>query len=88
MMKVVKLDGRHNLYRKGYTHAFRFNNWNDNARAVENALRNKVYKNDSWRSSNWDTFWGKANRDGYDRTRPYWIGVRNEAVVTQILLSL
>jgi hypothetical protein len=87
-MKVVKLDRRHHLHRKGYTYAFRFNNWSSEAQDIESVLRNKVYKNDSWRTSNWDTFWGKAKRNGYDRTRPYWIGVRNETVVTQILLSL
>ena len=91
-MKVVKLDKRHRLFRKGMTHAIKFENEWDKQRVVENALRD-VY---GWEYGNyhWDTFRGKVKiiRDRYgmydSRVHPYWIGVRNEADLTMVLLKV
>ena len=79
-MKVIKLDGRHNLKRKGYDWAFRFSGWNPNAQKVENTV--KKFEGYRWDS----TFWGKPS--GRNSGRPYYIGVKNESTVTMVLLSL
>jgi hypothetical protein len=79
-MKVIKLDGRHNLKRKGYDWAFRFNGWTSEAGTVESAVK----KLEGFR---WDcTFWGKPS--GSNRTRPYYVGVKNESTLTMAMLSL
>ena len=79
-MKVIKLDGRHNLKRKGYDWAFRFKGWNPSAQKVENAV--KKFEGYRWDS----TFWGKPT--GRNSGRPYYVGVKNESTVTMVLLSL
>jgi len=38
-VKLIKLDGRHNLKRKGYTWAFRFNGWSPAAGKVETTVK-------------------------------------------------
>lgn len=79
-MKVIKLDHRHNLKRKGYDWAFRFRGWEPGAQKVENAVK----KLEGYR---WDsTFWGKPS--GRNSGRPYYIGVKKESTVTMVLLSL
>lgn len=91
-MKVVKLDRRHRLFRRGMTHAIKFENDWDNQRRVENVLRDMY----GWEygNKNWDTFRGKVkiNRDRWGhldgRVHPYWIGVRNEADLTMVLLRV
>lgn len=91
-MKVVKLDKRHRLFRRGMTHAIRFENEWDKQRLVENTLTDMY----GWGygNRNWDTFRGKVkiNRDRngfYDsRVHTYWIGVRNEADLTMVLLKV
>lgn len=78
-MKVIKLDGRHNLKRKGYSWAFRFKGWSTDAGKVESTVK----KLEGW---HWDcTFWGKDNGNGY---RPYYVGIKKESTVTMALLSL
>jgi hypothetical protein len=81
-MKVIKLDGRHRLYKEGFTHAFRFNSWNDEALKVERVLSSKL--GSQWAHwPKWKSHWGKSTASG----RPYWLGVREEKVITQVLLS-
>lgn len=91
-MKVVKLDKRHRLFRRGMTHAFKFeNDWNKQ-RLVENVLCDMY----GWGygNQNWDTFRGKVkinrNRLGHTdgRVHTYWIGVRNPADLTMVLLRV
>jgi hypothetical protein len=90
-MKVVKLDRRHRLFRRGMVYAFKFENDWDNQRRVENVLRDMY----GWEygNKNWDTFRGKVkiNKDRWGhldgRIHPYWIGVRNEADLTMVLLK-
>lgn len=83
-MKVVKLDNRHNLKRKGYAWAFKFDDWETDSNNVEKAVR----KLEGW---SWDnTFWGKANKDRYGNStrRPYYVGVKNESTLTLVMLTL
>ena len=83
-MRIVKLDNRHRLYKEGFTHAFRFSGWTDKCRAVESTLSNKYGV--SWNNTKcWGSYWGKPSRSG---SRIIWIGVRNEALLSQVLLSL
>ena len=79
-MKLIKLDGRHNLKRKGYSWAFRFDGWSSSVIKVENTVK----KLEGYR---WDcTFWGKPS--GRNSSRPYYVGIKNESTVTMALLSL
>jgi hypothetical protein len=78
MVKVIKLDRRHNLYYKGYRYAFRINRWTADSNKIEKAVKDL----EGWR---WDsTFWGKNNGNG----RPYYIGFRNESTATMAMLKL
>ena len=83
-MKLVKLDHRHSLKRKGYAYAFRFEHWESEASKVESTVRRHE-------KSGYDfTFWSKKavlNSKGYS-SRPYWIGIRNESTVSMVLLSM
>lgn len=90
-MKIVKLDRRHRLFRNGMTYAFKFENDWANQRIVEDVLR-KMY---GWEygNDNWNTFRGKIkiNKDRWGhldgRVHPYWIGVKNEADITAVMLQ-
>lgn len=78
-MKLIKLDGRHNLYRKGYRYAFRVSRWTADSNKIEKAVK-------ELEGFRWDnTFWGKANR--YD-TRPYYIGMVHESTATMAVLKI
>jgi len=83
-MKVIKLDGRHNLYHKGYRFAFRFPSWSNDAGRVESAVK-------KLEGYQWDcTFWAKPNRDrwGNGSSRCYYVGVKNESTTSIVLLLL
>ena len=79
-MKLIKLDYRHNLKRKGYDWAFKFQGWDWRSSKVEAAVKQL----EGWR---WDmTYWGKpAGRHG---GRPYYVGVKNESTATMVLLKV
>ncbi len=77
-MKLIKLDGRHNLYRKGYRYAFVVNRWNADSGKIERAVKEL----EGWR---WDcTFWGKPKNG----TRPYYVGFKNESTATMAMLKV
>ena len=79
-MRVIKLDHRHNLKRKGYDWAFRFTGWDTKATKVESAVK----RLEGYR---WDnTFWGKPT--GRHTGRLYYVGVKNESTLTMVMLSL
>ena len=81
-MKLIKLDGRHNLYRKGYAWAFRFRGWSVQAGRCENAVRE--IEGRTWGNNN--VFWGKpTERFG---GRPYYVGIKNESTATLVLLKM
>jgi hypothetical protein len=82
MMKLIKLDGRHNLYHKGYRYAFRVNRWTTDAHKIEKAVK-------ELEGYHWDnTFWGKQTNDNGWPTRPYYIGIKNESTATMAMLKL
>jgi hypothetical protein len=83
-MKLIKLDGRHNLYRKGYRYAFLIDRWSADSNRVE-----KVVK--ELEGYHWDsTFWGKPkfNKISGYTARPYYVGMRNESTATMALLKI
>jgi hypothetical protein len=83
-MKVVKLDRRHRLGKQGFTHAFRFEGYESSVVDIEKNLSTKYGY--SWNNEKcWGSYWGKKSVNG---SRLYWIGFRNEQLVTQTLLSL
>lgn len=79
-MKVTKLDGRHNLYRKGYCFAFKFNTWSNEANKIETLVK----KLEGFHYN--CTFWAKPR--GNSGNRCYYIGVKKESTVSIVLLSI
>ena len=82
-MKLIKLDRRHHLYHKGYRFAFVVDRFTKDTNRLEKAVTEcQGYRYDS-------TFWGKA-KTGYRgyTVRPYYIGLRNEATATLVMLKL
>lgn len=85
-MKFIKLDGRHNLYQKGYRYAFLFEHgrWDRSVNYLERAVK-------QIEGVHWDnTFWGKARLSptvGYI-VRPYYVGVKNESTASLVLLQV
>ena len=85
-MKVVKLNSRHTLYKQyGFTHALRFEGWATEVAKFERVAYER-FGNQYANRALWKTHWTKPN--GRTRARPYWIGVQNEAMLTQLLLSV
>lgn len=78
-MKLIKLDGRHTLKRRGYDWAFRFRGWSSRASKVEAA----VVQLEGWRYDM--TFSGKPRMS---TGRPYYVGVKNESTATMVLLKV
>jgi hypothetical protein len=78
-MRLVKLDHRHNLKRKGYDWAFRFEGYDSRSSKVESAVRQL----EGWR---WDnTFWSKSK----GRTsRLFYVGIKSESTATMVLLKV
>ena len=90
-MKVVKLRKTQTLYKRGFTHAFKFTKWDEETGSVLAAL-NKIYNNRQWRGRYWAwevsfTDWKPNPEDGLWK-RSTFIGVRSEAVISQVLLIL
>ena len=85
MMRVVKLDKRFVLAKQGYTHAFRFDCWNNEAYKIETVLR-ELHPSTPWINGAWCSHFSK--RDNYTKQRPYWIGVKSESDITRILLMI
>lgn len=79
-MKLIKLDHRHNLKRKGYDWAFRFKGYDTRATKVESAVKQlEGYR--------WDnTFWGKPS--GRNTSRPFYVGIKNESTASLVLLKV
>jgi len=83
-MKFIKLDRRHNLYRRGYQYAFLFTEY---GKHIPDS-----YKVEKWVSEaeglKWydHTFFGKY-RKGQDRT-PYYVGFHKESTATLVMLKI
>lgn len=72
-MKIVKLNNTHTLFHKGCTVALRFNSpWSPGAMQCRKALANMD-------NTKWFTF-NSGHR------RPYWIGFKDEKLMTWLLL--
>lgn len=77
-MKLIKLDGRHNLYRKGYRYAFMMVRFSSESNKIERAVK-------ELEGFYWDnTFWGKPKQ----YSRPYYVGFKNESTATMAMLKL
>lgn len=84
-MKVIKLNGRHNLYRRGFKYAFLFTDYKPstpNAFTIERLV--KQAEGAGWAYNN--TFYGKRT-EKYDRT-PYYVGFHNPETEMLVKLSL
>lgn len=79
-MKLIKLDGRHTLKRRGYDWAFRFRGWDTRSVKVEAAVKQL----EGWRYDM--TFSGKPT--GRYTGRLYYVGVKNESTATIVLLKV
>jgi hypothetical protein len=85
-MKVIKLDRRFKAYQFGFTHAIKFKDWIDgDARKVASAFSD-MYGWDWDYTKPYKSFHGKRNR--YTGNRPQYFAVKNEAVITQVLLKM
>ena len=74
-MKVVKLNRTHKLFRFGYTYALRFPRRNMEALKVIDGLT-QAFGADK-------TVW-KVYRS--DKKRPFWIGFKEESMITMALM--
>lgn len=70
-MKFIKLNGRHNLHRKGFRFAFSFDGYEDNMYKIEQLVRETEKL--SWGTH---TFYGKP-RDRRS-VRKFYVGFRDE----------
>lgn len=91
-MKVVKLHSRYVLGQYGFTHGFRFPNQNKDSDRVKRALY-QIHGKDTqpwnqwWRWQNQGAPWGYYKAPKKSNT-PYWVGVKNEADISAVLLML
>lgn len=84
-MKVIKLNGRHNLYRRGFRYAFLFTDYNPltpNPFTVERLVKQV----EGYGTFYQNTFYGKRV-EGHERT-PYYIGFNKPETETFVALSL
>lgn len=81
-MKVIKLDGRHNLYRNGFKYAFVNNGYASGWYALEH----KVKQAEDFGWAHDCTYIGKPDR--YTGCRTYYIGFNKEETATMVMLQL
>jgi hypothetical protein len=86
-MKVIKLDRRHRLHRLGFAHAFKFEDgFKEDRHIILNLERTLEAQYGLSNEKNvWKWQWNSRSTNG---NRVYYIGVRNEAIVTQLLMML
>jgi hypothetical protein len=86
-MKIVKLNRRWKQYKEHHhTVAFRFDGWSKTAKRIEDKLRQLTNTGGWTESAEWYSYFGKAP-DTY-RPRPYYITMRDESLMSAILLSV
>lgn len=86
-MKILKLNRRWRQFKEhGHTMAFRFNNgFTKEAGQIEAALRAVTARGGWERQGEWYGYYSKSStRDG---ARPYFITLRDENLVTMVLLK-
>lgn len=87
-MKIVKLNRRFNLYRDGFTHALRWDQWEYNKIDPYEKAFAKLYGGAkyNYREANWAAmFGGKRGTNGF---KPYFIYVRSEAMISAAMLGV
>jgi len=88
-MKLVKVRTQWKLHSARMPVALRFDSWGDESRIVETWLK-EHHGNESWSysdcTSQWKSHWGTSRTTG--GPRPYFIGLRDESMVSVILLTL
>jgi hypothetical protein len=95
-MKIIKLDKRHRYYKHGFTAAIKCEEGlSSRSRNIENWLISRYgpepWYQDGKNNHPWVGFIGRADRKKFiDRWKlhPYWICVKNEAVLTMVILSM
>ena len=86
-MKIVKLNRRWNQYKEHrHTVAFRFDSWTETAKRIEDKLRQLTNTGGWTKSAEWYSYFGKAP-PGY-RPRPYFITMRDESLMSAVLISV
>jgi hypothetical protein len=86
-MRIVELDKKHELFRRGYRHAFRFDRRNLQTREIERILTKLYGPSYSWLTCRyWQSYQGRTAKGAPSRV--CWIAVKEESIITQILLSI
>ena len=91
-MKIIRLNRRYNMYDLGYTHALRWDLWDSKTCSRYESILGELY---GWhgysRTSHaqwYSGFGSRGNRGLNGPRRPYFIYVRNEAMITSVLLAV
>jgi hypothetical protein len=85
-MKVIKLNRRYKLYKEqGYQAGLRFNTWENRARLIEMACRERLGNSFIQADSDWYGYFGKRNLNG---PTPYFIMFRRESDLSFVLLCI
>lgn len=86
-MKVVKLNKRWRQFKEHHHVAvLRFNRWSDDARAYEQAFK-ELTQTSGWdKDGLWYAYFGKPS--GRSGSKPYFITVRDENLITLALLKV
>lgn len=84
-MKIIKLNRRFTQFKEhGHTVGFRFDSWNNDARNVEQILQSLSPAGGWIRTADWYSYFGKARYS--ISPRPYFITLRDEKLVSLVLL--
>lgn len=89
-MKLIKLNQRHNLGRRGFKYAFVFTRYGTDVPSVLKIAR-LVKDAEGMGTFYGNTFYGKPPKrnSSYEGTRtPYYIGFNNESTATLVQLQL
>lgn len=86
-MKIIKIDKRFKVSDTGYTAAFRFDGFTQEAASIEWWCRGNIGSMD-WgygtTDNQWRGYFGRAPKK--NAPRPYYIAFKNEAFISSILL--
>ena len=84
-MKVIKLNRRYKMFKeRGHTIGLKFDTWYKEADVFEAYLR-KIYGMD-WNNVSWHGYYG--TRPTTTNSRPYFITIRDEKMLTAMLLAV
>jgi hypothetical protein len=83
-MKLVKLNKTHRLYHDGFTHAFRFDRYDNEASRLERLLHDRFGSSYQYNAT-WQLRFGHKPKSGGNRV--IWLGLKTESMATMVLLS-